>query len=93
MMVRHQASNQQLPNIMMIRFTDAYTIKYHYNAVQYNISVVTEVEYKSEFVSTKDTPYLTLTGELWCAFCEDFGENWSRCNGTALYMHQKAFMI
>ena len=24
---------------------------------------------------TKDTPYLTLMGELWGVFCEDFGEN------------------
>ena len=35
---------------------------------------------------TKDTPYLTLTGELWGVFCEDLGENWSRFNGTALYL-------
>ena len=25
-------------------------------------------EYKSEIQSTKDTPYLDLTGELWCVF-------------------------
>ena len=24
---------------------------------------------------TKDTPYLTLMGEPWSAFCEDFEEN------------------
>ena len=24
----------------------------------------------------KDTPYLTLTGELWGVFCEELGENW-----------------
>ena len=29
-------------------------------------------EYKSEIESTKDTPYLALTGELWCVFCEKF---------------------
>ena len=34
----------------------------------------------------KDTPYLALTGELWGVFCEDFGENWPRYNGTALYV-------
>ena len=45
-----------------------------------------EVEYKSEFVSAKDTPYLALTGELWGVFCEDFGENWPCYNGTALYL-------
>ena len=34
---------------------------------------------------SKDTPYLTLTGELWDVFCEYFWENWPRYNGTALY--------
>ena len=29
------------------------------------INVVMGTEYKSEFESTKDTPHLTLTGELW----------------------------
>ena len=43
-------------------------------------------EYKSEFGSTKYTPYLALRGELWGAFCEDFGENWPIYNNTALYM-------
>ena len=28
----------------------------------------------SEVELTKDTPYLTLTGELWDVFCEDSGE-------------------
>ena len=31
---------------------------------------------------TTDTPNLALTGELWSVFCEDFGENWPRYNGT-----------
>ena len=61
----------------------------HYNAVQYNrilhISLQWRVEYESEIESTKDTPYLALTGELWCIFCENFGENWLRYNGTALF--------
>ena len=47
---------------------------------------MTKVEPKSEFDSTKDTTYLALTGELWGVFREDFGENWSRYNGTALYI-------
>ena len=34
---------------------------------------------------TTDTPYLALTGEPWGVSCEDFGENWPRYNGTALY--------
>ena len=38
------------------------------------------VEYESNIESTKDTPYLTLTGELWCVFCEDFEKKM-----TALY--------
>ena len=40
----------------------------------------------SDFTFTKDTLYLALTGELWDVFCEDFGENVSRYNGTALYI-------
>ena len=30
-------------------------------------------------------PYLTLTCELWGVYCSEFGENWPRYNGTALY--------
>ena len=47
---------------------------------------MTDVEYKSEFEYTKDTTYLAITGELWGVFCEDFGENWPRYNGTVLYI-------
>ena len=43
-------------------------------------------EYKSDFEITKGTPYLALTDELWSVFCEVFGENWSRHNGTTLYV-------
>ena len=32
-----------------------------------------------------NTPYLTLTGELWGAYCEDFRENWPHYNDTVLY--------
>ena len=45
---------------------------------------MTELKYASEIEFTKDTPYLALTGELRGVFCDDFGENWPRCNGTAL---------
>ena len=31
-------------------------------------------------------PIASLTGELWGVCCEDFGENWLRYNGTALYI-------
>ena len=31
-------------------------------------------------------PYLALTGELFDVFCEEYGENWSRHNGTVLYI-------
>ena len=48
-------------------------------------TAVTEGEYKSEFESTKDTPFFALTGELWGVFSEYFGENLSRYKGTTLY--------
>ena len=47
----------------------------------------TEAEYQSDAGSTKDTPYLALTGELWGVFCEYFWEHWTRYNDTALYIH------
>ena len=34
---------------------------------------------------SQDTPYLTLTGELWDVFCEYLLENWQYYDGTALY--------
>ena len=40
------------------------------------LSAVAEVEYKSELESTKDTPYLALTGELWGVLWEYFEKNW-----------------
>ena len=42
-------------------------------------------ESASDIRITRDTPYLALTGELWGVYCEDFGENLPRYNGTALY--------
>ena len=32
--------------------------------------------YSSDYELTKDTPYLTLTRELWGVSCEYFGENY-----------------
>ena len=49
----------------------------------------TQAEYQSDAGSTKHTPYLTLTGEIWGVFCGYFfwgGGNWQRYNGTALYL-------
>ena len=46
---------------------------------------MTGTDLKSDLKLTTDTPYLTLTGELWGVYCEDFVENWPHYNGTALY--------
>ena len=42
-------------------------------------------EHESELVLTKYTPgpYLTLTGELWGVYCEEFVGNWQH-NSIAL---------
>ena len=47
----------------------------------------TEAEYELYAGSTKDTPYLALTGELSGVFCEYSWENWPRYKGTALYIY------
>ena len=66
-----------------------YTVGCLNNVVQYDniayITAVTKSEYKSEYGPTKDTPHLTLMGELWSVFCQDFQENWLRYNNTTLY--------
>ena len=41
----------------------------------------TQAEYQSDAGSTKDAPYLALTGEIWGVFCEYFRENGPRYNG------------
>ena len=46
-----------------------------------------QAEYKSDAGSTNDTPYLTLVGELWGAFCKYFRDNWLCYNDTALYVN------
>ena len=51
-----------------------------------NSTSVIDALHESEFVLTKETPYLTLTGELWSVYCEEFQENWLSYNGTALHM-------
>ena len=47
---------------------------------------MTGSEYLSDFKLTKDTPYLTLIGELRGVFYEYLQENWPHYNGTALYI-------
>ena len=49
-------------------------------------TAMTMTERKSNTGLTKCAPYLALTGELWGVFCEDFGENRLRYNGTVLYV-------
>ena len=46
---------------------------------------MTMAERKSNLRLTKDTTYLTFTGELWGVFWESFEENLPRYNGTTLY--------
>ena len=46
---------------------------------------MTEAEYRSEFKLTKDTPYLTLMGELWNVYCEKL-ENRPGYKGITLYI-------
>ena len=37
---------------------------------------MTEEEDKSDLRPIMDTPYLSLMGELWNAYCDALGENW-----------------
>ena len=46
---------------------------------------MTGAKHKSDSEIEKNTPYLTVMGELWGVCCEDFAENWSHYNGTILY--------
>ena len=68
------------------------TVQCRYDAVQfitiditYRIAMIAS-ERKPGFNIIIDTPYLTLAGELWSDYYEDFEENWPRYNGTALYI-------
>ena len=54
-----------------------------YNDIIYS-TALTAAEHQSDFELTTDTPYLTLTGELWGVTCEDLGENWLCYNSTTL---------
>ena len=48
-------------------------------------------EYQSEAESTKDTPYLAQSGELWGVFCEYLWENWPRYSSTTLYFEPEMY--
>ena len=47
---------------------------------------MTAAEHESELKHTTDTPNIALTGKLWGAYCENFGENRLHYNGIALYI-------
>ena len=52
------------------------------NDISY-ITATTKPEYESEF-GLQNTHHSSTSGELWSVFCENFGENWLRYNGTPL---------
>ena len=52
-----------------------YTVRCSYNTAYAYGTAVTKAEHKSEVTITKDTPYLTLTGDLWGVYCEHIREN------------------
>ena len=58
-----------------------------YHHITYG-TAITATERKSDFILTTDTPYgyLALLGELWGVYYENFEENGSHYNSTALYM-------
>ena len=45
---------------------------------------MTAAEHKADFKPAKNTPYLTLSGELLGVFCEYLGENLQHYIGTTL---------
>ena len=49
-------------------------------------TAMTEAEHVLEIILTKNTPNLSLTGELWGVSCRDWGENRSCYHGTTLYV-------
>ena len=50
-------------------------------------TAIAVAENASDIRITTDIPYLALTGELGCVYCEDLWENRTRFNGTALYLN------
>ena len=51
------------------------------------------IQLQSDFVFTNDTPYLTLTGELWRVFREIFKEIWPRYIESALYNDRAVYSL
>ena len=47
---------------------------------------ISKLVYQSEAGSTKDTPYLALTGKQWGVLGEYIWENWTPYNGPVLYV-------
>ena len=47
---------------------------------------LTNAPFCSDFVLTKDTPYLALTGEIWSVFCEYFSKKQPCYEGFLLYL-------
>ena len=64
-----------------------YTVGDRYNAVQYNKILHTSLQWRGQNINQRLNLQKThhITSELWCVFRENFGENWPRYNGTALY--------
>ena len=61
-----------------------YTVKCHYNAVKFIMVLYTALRKQwqkaNQMLESQETPH----GELWGVYSEDFGQNWSRYNGTTL---------
>ena len=53
--------------------------------ILHSVLLKTVAEHKPDIRLTKDTPYLTLPGELWSVYWEDLGENWLCYDGATLY--------
>ena len=51
---------------------------------------MTHAEHRSEFVFTKGSPYLVLTGDVLRTCWENRGEYWPRYNDTTLYLRNDA---
>ena len=77
---------QKTPQTSPARVIQSGGIIIQSNIMWYCITAATVAEYKSEFKPTKDPPYLTVTGELYGAFCKEFWENWRCYDGTTLYI-------
>ena len=67
------------------------TVECCYKAVQCNMVFHTPLHWLAQNIYQPFNSHETLAGELWSVNCEDFedlGDNWSRYNGTALYVYR-----